>query len=178
MITRRASIEAEGIQLEGELYLPAESGPYPCVCLCHGIPSGSPPDPGDSGYPGLAEKICGQGFAVFIFNLHHNNTPTLFLVGEKSTSEPFALTIVIMFTSYKSIKAVIYMKNLRKNLEKGKPIDHNIPWRKLKRLNYISTVFYILVFVITFTGSFTSILGRNPKTLPTYSEDLPIVIFN
>jgi fermentation-respiration switch protein FrsA (DUF1100 family) len=36
--------------------------------VCHGVPSGNPPDPGDGGYPVLAEQICREGFAVLIFN--------------------------------------------------------------------------------------------------------------
>lgn len=71
MIVRKATVETNGIDLDGQLYLPGESGThtYPCLCICHGIPSGNPPDPNDSGYPGLAEKICREErIAVFIFN--------------------------------------------------------------------------------------------------------------
>lgn len=70
MITRTVALEVEGLKLAGRLYLPAESdqSPYPTVCICHGIPSGAPPDPNDGGYPRLAERICQPGLAVFIFN--------------------------------------------------------------------------------------------------------------
>jgi len=62
------ALEVEGIAIVGQLYLPSNKTQYPAVCVCHGIPAGSPPDPRDGGYPLLAEKICHEGFAVLIFN--------------------------------------------------------------------------------------------------------------
>ena len=72
MITRVVAFAADEIKISGQLYLPDEGGesPYPAVCICHGIPHGAPdanPDPGDGGYPALAERICREGFAVLIF---------------------------------------------------------------------------------------------------------------
>ena len=69
MLTRDVLLEVDNLTLVGRLYLPHKGGqhPYPTVCICHGIPSGKP-DPKDRGYPALAEGICRQGLAVFIFN--------------------------------------------------------------------------------------------------------------
>ena len=69
MLTRDVLLEVDNLKLVGRLYLPHKGGqhPYPTVCICHGIPSGKP-DPRDRGYPALAEGICRQGLAVFIFN--------------------------------------------------------------------------------------------------------------
>ena len=70
MDTRAVLLETDGIKLAGQLYLPSatDEAPYPTVCVCHGIPSGKPPDPNDGGYPALAERICREGLAAFIFN--------------------------------------------------------------------------------------------------------------
>jgi len=70
MITKPVALEVEGLKIAGRVYLPPEGdqAPHPTVCVCHGIPSGNPPDPKDGGYPLLAEKICQDGFVVFIFN--------------------------------------------------------------------------------------------------------------
>lgn len=38
------------------------------VCLCHGVPSGKPPEPGDGGYPALAERFCHEGLGAYFFN--------------------------------------------------------------------------------------------------------------
>jgi len=67
MPTRDFTLEVDGLDIVGRLYLPAGKMPYPTVCVCHGIPSGIP-DPGDGGYALLAEQICRHGFAVLIFN--------------------------------------------------------------------------------------------------------------
>jgi fermentation-respiration switch protein FrsA (DUF1100 family) len=67
MLTRDFTLEVDGIDILGQLYLPAANMPYPTVCVCHGIPAGIP-DPADRGYPLLAEQICHHGFAVLIFN--------------------------------------------------------------------------------------------------------------
>jgi len=76
MITKPVTLEIEGLKITGELYLPGEGTqtPYPAVCICHGMPSGNHPDPGDGGYPRLAEEICRDGFAVFIFNFRGAGT--------------------------------------------------------------------------------------------------------
>ena len=61
-------LQVEGISIIGQIFLPDKRAEYPLVCLCHGAPSGNPPEPGDGGYPELAEKICREDFAVFFFN--------------------------------------------------------------------------------------------------------------
>ena len=55
------------MKIAGKLFLPGNLAAYPTVCVCHGIPAEGPA-PNEGGYPLLAEKICGEGFAVFIFN--------------------------------------------------------------------------------------------------------------
>jgi len=69
MVSRVVTLDLEGIKLAGQLYLPGEGNrtPYPTVCICHGIPA-RVPDPSDRGYPLLAERVCREGFAAFIFN--------------------------------------------------------------------------------------------------------------
>ena len=67
MIRKIVVLKVEGLRIAGRLYLPGGKSPSPTVCVCHGIPAKSP-TPGDKGYPLLAERICRQGFAVFIFN--------------------------------------------------------------------------------------------------------------
>jgi dipeptidyl aminopeptidase/acylaminoacyl peptidase len=61
------ALEVDGLNIVGQLYLPAGDVLYPTVCVCHGIPARIP-DPSDRGYPLLAEQICQHGFAVLIFN--------------------------------------------------------------------------------------------------------------
>lgn len=62
------ALEVEGLRLAGALFLPPGEGPHPSLTLCHGIPRGGPPAPGEPGYPDLARHLCAQGLAVLIFN--------------------------------------------------------------------------------------------------------------
>jgi len=68
MPQKTVALKVDGIDILGQLYLPGDKSQYPTVCVCHGIPSGIPTDPNDGGYPELAERICHNGFNVFIFS--------------------------------------------------------------------------------------------------------------
>ena len=61
------SLDSEGYTLVGQVYIPEREGPHPTVCLCHGVPRGVR-DPGDPGYPALAQRFCNAGFLTLIFN--------------------------------------------------------------------------------------------------------------
>jgi len=67
MERRGFSLESEGFNLAGEVYVPRRQ-PSPALCLCHGIPRGTPPDPSDRGYPFLAERFARAGFLTAVFN--------------------------------------------------------------------------------------------------------------
>ena len=64
----RVTLTVDKIPIVGQLFLPERKGPYPVVCICHGIPAGTPEEEDNGGYPELAERMCREGFAVFIFN--------------------------------------------------------------------------------------------------------------
>ncbi len=61
------SLVVDGLEIAGQLYLPEGVHSYRTVIICHGLPAQAP-QPGDSGYPALAERVCGEGLAAFIFN--------------------------------------------------------------------------------------------------------------
>jgi dipeptidyl aminopeptidase/acylaminoacyl peptidase len=66
---KEISLKADGLSLPGEVYFPEGTAPpYPALCLCHGIPAGTPQDPADSGYPGLAQRFSAAGLLTLIFN--------------------------------------------------------------------------------------------------------------
>jgi len=73
MITRDVTLDLDGLKIAGQLYLPGGQAPYPVVAICHGIPARIP-DPAERGYPLLAERICREGLAVFIFNFRGTGT--------------------------------------------------------------------------------------------------------
>ncbi len=71
MISREVSFTADGLRISGRVYLAKQGSPQPTLCVCHGIPQGgrgTGSDVRDRGYPGLAERLCREGFGVLIFN--------------------------------------------------------------------------------------------------------------
>jgi len=68
MEVRPINWEVDDITIVGALRLPEGGARFPALCICHGIPSGKPADPGDKGYPDLADRFCRAGFVTLIFN--------------------------------------------------------------------------------------------------------------
>ena len=64
---RQVRLQADGLELVGELRVPSRGKTHPALCICHGIPA-APPDPSDRGYALLAQRFCGAGFITLIFN--------------------------------------------------------------------------------------------------------------
>jgi len=60
-------LQADGLELTGELHIPSRDNVHPALCICHGIPA-APPDPTDKGYALLAQRFCHAGFVTLIFN--------------------------------------------------------------------------------------------------------------
>jgi len=60
------AFESEHLRLLGELHLPASTGPYPALCICHGIPA-VPYNAQDPGYHDLAARLAGSGFVTLLF---------------------------------------------------------------------------------------------------------------
>ena len=59
---RALAIVCDGVRLAGGVCLPET--PKGAVILLHGIPSVAPPEPGDTGYPGLSSRFAEQGWAA------------------------------------------------------------------------------------------------------------------
>jgi len=68
MVARELILDCSGITLRGTVVLPAEHGEWPLAVLCHGIPSGAAPIPGDTGYEALARRCVEGGTAACFFN--------------------------------------------------------------------------------------------------------------
>ena len=62
MIERPLAIVCDGVRLAGGIVVPDD--PKGAVVLFHGIPSVAPPEPGDTGYPGFADRFAEEGWAA------------------------------------------------------------------------------------------------------------------
>lgn len=90
MRARPIALDSGGLRLEGELVVPDD--PRLAVVMCHGIPSGSPPDPADAGYAGLAREIAARGHAVLWFDFRGaRNSPGEFSIAGWATDLDAAL---------------------------------------------------------------------------------------
>jgi len=68
MVARELMLDAGGINIRGTVVLPSKRGEWPLAILCHGIPSGAAPVPGDTGYEALARRCVEGGAAACFFN--------------------------------------------------------------------------------------------------------------
>jgi pimeloyl-ACP methyl ester carboxylesterase len=59
---RALGVVSDGLGLGGGAFMPSD--PKAAIALLHGIPSIAPPDPDDEGYPGLARRFAGRGWAA------------------------------------------------------------------------------------------------------------------
>lgn len=80
----------------------------------------------------------------------------------------------LLFT-YSAFRSAISFHNLRENLLEGKPINHNAPWKKKKRITLLTVTFSILIFIFVFVLPFIQIAKRETNSLPITSDDLPVV---
>ncbi|MED4354859.1 DUF2812 domain-containing protein [Schinkia azotoformans] len=103
-----------------------------------------------------------------------DGTPTLVLV-EGQAIQQTILTFFIGYLAYKSLQAAIFIRTLRKNLIKGKPIDHHAPWEKLFRRNSTIAFLFTLVVGLSIILPVLHLVKGDTKTLPEVSLDLPIV---
>ena len=62
MEERTLAIVCDGVRLAGGVCIP--DNPKGAVILLHGIPSIVPPEPGDTGYPGLSSRFAERGWAA------------------------------------------------------------------------------------------------------------------
>lgn len=85
------------------------------------------------------------------------------------------LIIFDFYLIYTSLKAAISIHTLRKKLLVGNPIDHNAPWKKYQRLNYL--ILSILIVFIAFGTllPWIRIIMEKTENLPVNSTNLPIV---
>lgn len=79
MTARPLEVVSDGLRLEAGIELPDDARGV--AVLLHGIPSISPPDPDDRGYPGLAERFAEDGWAAAWGNMRAvRNSPGYFSI--------------------------------------------------------------------------------------------------
>ena len=108
--------------------------------------------------------VSAVGFIFFIGMLGS----TLFLDGTP-------ITFVILYLIYLSIRAMLAIRALRRNLQEGKAINHHAPWEKTLRKNTALSIVFVTIALSSTALPWIQILKSETVTLPEGDADLPLV---
>ncbi|TKI66284.1 DUF2812 domain-containing protein [Lysinibacillus mangiferihumi] len=109
-------------------------------------------------------------FAVWFLD----GTPTLALVKGLAIYQT-ALTTFFGYMNFTSLQAAFAIRALRKGLNEGKPINHQVKWKKSFPLNKTISFCFTVVFLLCASIPFIQLGKNDTQTLPESNVDLPIV---
>lgn len=112
----------------------------------------------------------GMMFSMFFFE----QTPTLAMMEAGGIQRPL-LIFVEGYVFYIVIRNFIALRNLRKSLFEGNPINHREDWRKPRLVNGLIGAFFILVSFLTICIPAAEIAVSKTYTLPETPVDLPVI---
>lgn len=100
-------------------------------------------------------------------------TPTLAMMEASGVQRPL-LIFVEVYVFYIVIRNFISLRNLKKSLSEGKPINHRESWRKPRLINGFISIFFILAALLTACIPIVEIAQSKSYTLPEAPVELPI----
>lgn len=103
-----------------------------------------------------------------------DGTPTYVMVDGSMITQTI-LTIFIAYTAYHSLRAALSIRDVRKRLVEGKPIDHHASWKKHHRIHTATAFLFTVVVGLSAIIPFAQLAKMETNTLPEGSVDLPIV---
>ncbi|MBT2691753.1 DUF2812 domain-containing protein [Bacillus sp. ISL-55] len=103
-----------------------------------------------------------------------DGTPTLVILEGIMVQQTF-LAIFIGYTAYTSLQAAFSIRDLRKRLAEGIPLDHHAPWKKKHRLHTSVAFLFTVMVGLSAIIPFMQLMRMDTKTLPETSVNLPIV---
>ncbi|GAM12166.1 DUF2812 domain-containing protein [Mesobacillus selenatarsenatis] len=107
-------------------------------------------------------------------SLFLDGTPTLVMV-EGIMVHQTLLAIYICYIAYASVQAAFSIRDLRKRLAEGIPIDHHSPWKKRHTFHRAITFLFTVVIGLSAIIPFVHLMKMDTKTLPEKDVNLPIV---
>lgn len=118
------------------------------------------------------------GFAFIIGMLGEtwflDGTPILRLVEGFIIQQSIMIMIVLYFV-YFSIRGMLAIQALRRNLKEGKAINHHAPWEKSLRKDTAFSVVFIIIALASTALPWIQIIKSETLTLPEGDSSLPIV---
>lgn len=122
--------------------------------------------------------VVAVGFALIIgmlgSTLFLDGTPILRLV-EGVILQQIIFIFILLYLVYLSIRAMLAIRALRRNLKEGKAINHHAPWEKTLRTNTVFSVVFLTIALASTALPLIQILKSETLTLPEGDSDLPIV---
>lgn len=103
-----------------------------------------------------------------------DGTPTLVIV-EGIMVQQALLAIYISYIAYASLQAALSVRDLRKRLAEGIPIDHHAPWKKRHKFHRAITFLFTVMIGFSAIIPFVHLIKMDTKTLPEKDVNLPIV---
>lgn len=122
--------------------------------------------------------VVAVGFALIIgmlgSTLFLDGTPILRLV-EGVILQQIIFIFILLYLVYLSIRGMLAIRALRRNLKEGKAINHHAPWEKTLRTNTVFSVVFLTIALASTALPLIQILKSETLTLPEGDSDLPIV---
>lgn len=85
------------------------------------------------------------------------------------------LAVVIGYAAYNSLRAAISIRQLRKKLMEGKPIERHGNLKKYHRLHSIVAIIFVVIIGLSAVIPITQLVKMTTETLPEENIDLPII---
>lgn len=117
--------------------------------------------------------LCILGVAMASAFWFIDKTPTLTVV--RGDFQLVVLLLILVFSLFTVLQSNLSIRRLRKELQEGKAINHNAPWRKKRRLPLVISSILITVLSANLVMVIAQIMLGNTETLPLKGNDLPIV---
>ena len=118
------------------------------------------------------------GFAFIIgmlgTTLFLDGTPVLRLV-EGFILQQMIMIFIILYLVYLSIRAMLAIRTLRRNLKEGKAINHHAPWEKTLRKNTAFSIVFVTIALASTAIPWIQIIKSETFSLPEGDSDLPLV---
>ena len=118
----------------------------------------------------LSLLIIGMNVAVWFLD----NTPVLQLV-KGHVLQQTILSFFILYSVYLTIKGMLSILALRKQLKNGIPINHHAPWKKNLRRSAILNIVFIMIAFGSASLPFKQLFEMDTITLPAEATDHKVV---
>lgn len=122
--------------------------------------------------------VVAVGFAFIVSmlgsNLFLDGMPILRLV-EGFILQQMFIIFMIVYLIYYSVRGMLTIQTLRRNLKEGKAINHHAPWEKTLRTSTTFSIVFLTIALVSAALPWIQILKSETFSLPEGDSDLPLV---